>query len=245
MSDEAGRNGWLSGGDRVYAEMLSSFGDDFKRGAALKSTQPLVDALPRGSRVLDLGCGEGFIAGYLSSLGYDVEGVDLSPTLVEQARKSYPDIRFGAMDAVDIDQLGSTYHAIFSHTVLHSVSDIATVFTKARDLLEDPGLFVITICHPCFYNEDTLAYYGDSVEEVPPQRELVIKRYRTAHGFSKRIGRRAIAPHYHRPLSEWFREARKNRFSVDFDEWFVDAAHAQGEVPEIPLFARFLLRKQP
>lgn len=51
----------------------------------------LADALvPRGSRILDAGCGTGRIAGYLHGAGHEVWGVDLDPTLIEFARADYP-----------------------------------------------------------------------------------------------------------------------------------------------------------
>ncbi|RDV44333.1 SAM-dependent methyltransferase [Leifsonia sp. ku-ls] len=42
----------------------------------------------------DLGCGPGRIAGYLAGLGLDVVGVDLSPRMVDVARREHPALRF-------------------------------------------------------------------------------------------------------------------------------------------------------
>ena len=42
---------------------------------------------PRGSRMLDLACGKGRHAHYLCSKGFEVTGVDLSPSNIEAARK--------------------------------------------------------------------------------------------------------------------------------------------------------------
>lgn len=48
--------------------------------------------VPAGGNVLDIGCGAGKpIAGYIISQGYDVTGIDSSPTMIELARGNFPD----------------------------------------------------------------------------------------------------------------------------------------------------------
>jgi ubiquinone/menaquinone biosynthesis C-methylase UbiE len=42
----------------------------------------------------DIGCGPGHIGGHLASTGIDVEGIDLSEGMVEQAKSFYPSIEF-------------------------------------------------------------------------------------------------------------------------------------------------------
>ncbi|NJP31199.1 class I SAM-dependent DNA methyltransferase [Micromonospora thermarum] len=63
-----------------------------------------------GRRVADLGCGPGHVTAHLESLGVSVFGVDLSPKMVEVARRAYPHLRFdvGSMGALDVGdgQLG-------------------------------------------------------------------------------------------------------------------------------------------
>ncbi|GAA4381072.1 class I SAM-dependent DNA methyltransferase [Paeniglutamicibacter cryotolerans] len=56
-------------------------------------------------RIADLGCGPGRVTRFLSNLGADVFGMDLSPKMVEVARNTYPDLRFGvgSMESLDLD----------------------------------------------------------------------------------------------------------------------------------------------
>ncbi|MEV5280030.1 class I SAM-dependent methyltransferase [Streptomyces sp. NPDC051994] len=54
--------------------------------------------------VAELGCGPGHVTAHLRDLGLDVFGVDLSPVMIDLARRAYPDLRFevGSMDALDL-----------------------------------------------------------------------------------------------------------------------------------------------
>lgn len=53
--------------------------------AALVAGSPLLD-FPPGTRVLDLCCGPGLFVVPLAARGYEVTGVDLSPSMLERAR---------------------------------------------------------------------------------------------------------------------------------------------------------------
>ena len=55
--------------------------------------------LPPGTRVLDLGCGNGFFAGYFLKRGCRVVGIDLSREGVKLARSNYPAGRFEVLPA--------------------------------------------------------------------------------------------------------------------------------------------------
>lgn len=53
--------------------------------------------------VLDVGCGPGTVTAHLTELGLDASGVDLSPRMVEHARRQYPDLRFSVASATELD----------------------------------------------------------------------------------------------------------------------------------------------
>jgi len=74
-----------------------------------------------GGLVGDLGCGPGRIAGYLAGLGMDVAGVDLSPGMVEVARREHPALRFevasmAALPFADAELAG----ALAWYSVIHT-----------------------------------------------------------------------------------------------------------------------------
>src|SRR3954453_6417069 len=55
------------------------------------------------SPVLDVGCGPGTVTAYLAERGLDVSGVDLSPRMIENARRLHPQCRFSVASATDLD----------------------------------------------------------------------------------------------------------------------------------------------
>jgi SAM-dependent methyltransferase len=53
--------------------------------------------------VLDVGCGPGDVTAHLAQLGLDASGVDLSPRMVEHARRRYPGLRFDVRSVTELD----------------------------------------------------------------------------------------------------------------------------------------------
>jgi SAM-dependent methyltransferase len=53
--------------------------------------------------VLDVGCGPGGVTAFLSGLGVDASGVDLSPRMVEHARRLHPGLRFEIASCTQLD----------------------------------------------------------------------------------------------------------------------------------------------
>jgi SAM-dependent methyltransferase len=53
--------------------------------------------------VLDVGCGPGTVTAHLATLGLDVRGVDLSPRMIQHARRLHPGLRFEVASATALD----------------------------------------------------------------------------------------------------------------------------------------------
>jgi SAM-dependent methyltransferase len=77
-------------------EVLAPFYDDFTAGFAYENWVAAIErrALAmglRGKRALDLGCGTGNGTGPLLARGYSVSACDISPSMIAEARRKYPD----------------------------------------------------------------------------------------------------------------------------------------------------------
>lgn len=80
-------------------------------------------------RVLDVGCGSGENALYLSKIGYDVIGVDVATAAVDRARKKATVRKTGGLfivhDALNLDTLGIKFDTIIDSGLFHVFSDHA------------------------------------------------------------------------------------------------------------------------
>lgn len=56
-----------------------------------------------GGPVADVGCGPGHVTAHLHELGVEAFGVDLSPGMIEVARRNHPSLRFGVGSMTDLD----------------------------------------------------------------------------------------------------------------------------------------------
>ncbi|MFL0579263.1 class I SAM-dependent DNA methyltransferase [Dietzia sp. 179-F 9C3 NHS] len=81
---------------RRYAQRWD---DMVAEGVDIDGEARLIDAMAaRGSRILDVGCGQGRTGAYLAARGHRVTGVDLDPHLIDRARQSCPDATWEVAD---------------------------------------------------------------------------------------------------------------------------------------------------
>ena len=95
--------------------------------------------------VADLGCGPGRIAGYLASLGLDVFGVDLSPGMVEVARRAWPELTFqvGSLLALELAD-ESLAGALAWYSIIHTPpARLPEVFAELARVLVPGGRLLL------------------------------------------------------------------------------------------------------
>ncbi|WP_133909430.1 class I SAM-dependent DNA methyltransferase [Actinophytocola oryzae] len=88
----------------AYADLIRDAvaGDRYLRAALELFAGAVLDG--GGGPVADVGCGPGHVTAHLHGLGVDAFGVDLSPAMVERARRDHPGLRFevGSMTELDL-----------------------------------------------------------------------------------------------------------------------------------------------
>ena len=124
-----------------YAELLTNELAEKPLDRGLLATfAELVQADGAGP-VADLGCGPGRVTTYLDHLGLDAFGVDLSPAMVEVARRTYPGLRFheGSITALDIAD-GSLGGVLAWYSIIHTPPELLpVVFAEFQRVLRPGG----------------------------------------------------------------------------------------------------------
>lgn len=153
MSDESVVEAWLENAapwvDAVRGRKIES--------RNLVTDSAIMDAVMsrRPKTVLDIGCGEGWLARALAERGVKVVGVDVVPDLIAKANASgggefrvasFEDIARGALD-LKADVVVANFSLIGKDAVDGLIG-------RVPDLLEEGGTLIIQTLHPVIANED-------------------------------------------------------------------------------------------
>jgi ubiquinone/menaquinone biosynthesis C-methylase UbiE len=96
------------------------------------------------ARVLDAGCGPGYVAGCASILGSICQGVDFAPEMIAQARKRFPHIPFEVGDIEKLKAEDSSQDAVLSNIALFHVADPLMAMKEAFRVLKPGGVFAFS-----------------------------------------------------------------------------------------------------
>jgi SAM-dependent methyltransferase len=111
-------------------------------------------ALPADARILDVGCGSGWLCEYFSRLGYETTGLDLSPELIRIAKERLARVPFGldgskslkcrfVVHDIEVAPLDETFDAVICYDALHHFEDESSVVRNMASMLRTGGqLFV-------------------------------------------------------------------------------------------------------
>lgn len=125
-----------------YAAARSTLGQSGRKYLDL-----LLERLPEGSRVLDLGCGSGVPVTRILTERHEVVGVDISRRQVQLARENVPDAIFFIGDMTEVSFPPETFDAIVSLLAIIHVprEEHANLFRKMHAMLKDGGLVLLTL----------------------------------------------------------------------------------------------------
>jgi 2-polyprenyl-3-methyl-5-hydroxy-6-metoxy-1,4-benzoquinol methylase len=153
FTDDEIQANWNTNADRWDA----GYDDDGDRNRRYQSDEPMLALLGdvEGQRVLDVGCGNGYLCRKLARQGAIVTGVDLADRFLEIARERESQERLGITyhhaSVAEMDLLpGSHFHKAVSNYVLMDVRDYEGALRHVYRVLRPGGRFVVVISHPCF-----------------------------------------------------------------------------------------------
>jgi ubiquinone/menaquinone biosynthesis C-methylase UbiE len=171
------RQAWDGAADAYVGGQAS--GRDYYRYEFLGPAQIALCGDVRGMRLLDLGCGGGYFARAMAERGATVTAVDLSPRMIEHARRLESEsplgIDYQVADAADIGSLfqAGSFDMATSCIALQDMPNADRVLRAVHHVLRPAGRFVASITHPC---TDT-PFREWAREESGRKRWLCIDRY--------------------------------------------------------------------
>jgi SAM-dependent methyltransferase len=153
-----------------------------------------------GTRVLDAGCGVGFLTALIARSAREVVGVDMSPASIALARRLHgaiPNARF-LLEAIEDLRLAEPVALAVSNMTLMSVVDLPGALASLHENLEPGGSLVFTTTHPWFWPR----YCGyDDEPWFAYDREMPIEwRYHTSAGPEDG----PVVTHIHRSLERYW-----------------------------------------
>jgi SAM-dependent methyltransferase len=122
------------------------YGDAF--GSLTAQTAPaLLEAVraASGTRLLDVACGPGFIAGAAADLGCDVVGLDFSAAMVAKARERLPALAFREGDAECLPFDAGRFDAIVMNFGLLHLARPDEALAEAHRVVRTGGRYAFTV----------------------------------------------------------------------------------------------------
>jgi predicted TPR repeat methyltransferase len=132
--------------DKQLVKHLNYRGPEFLR-AALRRVLAAQGRQLSFERVVDLGCGTGLVAQALAGAFGAIDGVDLSPRMLDKARRTrlYRDLKEGDLVGFLAAEQEAAADLVIAGDVFVYVADLHEVFAQAHRVLIPGGLFAFTV----------------------------------------------------------------------------------------------------
>src|SRR5262245_2573151 len=139
--------------NRVADDWQIQVGHDGDVNRRLNS-DPVLEAFAgdvNGLRVLDAGCGTGYLSKKFQKQGARVTGIDFSERMVAIARARHPDLDFRVDSCSELATLEDEhYDLLVTNYVLMDTPDLGRTMVAFNRVLKPEGLAVLVFSHPCF-----------------------------------------------------------------------------------------------
>ena len=177
------------------ADHLQDFGaeGDFARQYLLNPTIFALAGDIAGKRILDTGCGEGYLSRLLARRGAHVTGVEPATRLYElcaERERSEPlGIDYRNCDLIDLALPLQQFDLVIANMVLIDIPDYRAAIHVLASMVRHEGHLIVTLLHPCF-EESGVSW---------PQKRIV----QTGEYFAEYERPQRFGTLYHRPLSAY------------------------------------------
>ncbi|MFQ5831400.1 MAG: class I SAM-dependent methyltransferase [Candidatus Thorarchaeota archaeon] len=165
MEDDIGKQ-WESNAE-AYAELIGDEGTPHHQSILNPCVEGMLGQV-KGKKLLDAGCGEGYLSRHYARRGAIVTGIDVSAKLIEICRE-HPDqdslgIDYRIGDICGLDGVSEEeFDQVLCNLVLLNSPCLREAFQSFYRVLNPGGILVFSIAHPAFN------FYGPGAWEMGPK----------------------------------------------------------------------------
>jgi len=188
---------------KVFEEGMGEGGDELHT----KLINPLIFkflGVYEGKRILDAGCGNGYLVKLLSKQAKHVTGADAAKELLKLAKKRTQKIT--NIDYTEVNLLDplpfahASYEVVIANMVLQYLPQLATFALEAFDVLKPNGQLIVLVDHP----GHALFDRAQELAGKPNPKWLTRASYFTSGQRRKKsLWDKAVLEYYHRPVQEY------------------------------------------
>jgi SAM-dependent methyltransferase len=240
--------------DRLADDWQVQVGDEGDANRRLNSDPVLWAFLGdvAGRRVLDAGCGTGYLSRQLAARGAAVTGIDGSARMIALARSASPELDVRVDSCTTLATIeDASFDALVANYVVMDVPDLRATMAAFNRVLRPHGIAVLVFSHPCFpqarssvaAGQKTVSYHWPFSYFEPRTCVDPPWKHFTSHFV-----------YFHRPLSTYWKAFRDAGFEVvEFEEprieperyALADSARELANCRRRPYSVAFKLRKSP
>ncbi|MFC1495563.1 class I SAM-dependent methyltransferase [Thermodesulfobacteriota bacterium] len=160
------------------------FVNDLKRSRCATIFSALAKIPIKQPKILDLGCGTGWLSSMLGHFGPTV-GVDLSDYAVNKAQNRYPYVKFIAADLLTWENPKNEFDIVVSQEVIEHMVDHNKFIDLVYEMLKPDGYLILTTPNPptfnAMYKEMRSNWTVQPIENwitITGLRELLLPRFK-------------------------------------------------------------------
>lgn len=187
----------------------------------------------KGKKILDLACGQGFFSHALASYGASITGVDISPELIEIARKhAGHNEEFYISPSDDLSKFkDKSFNAVICVLAIQNIEKMAMTFKEVGRLLDFKGKFVLVLNHPAFRIPGKTAWDFDAKKNIQYRRvDEYLSESRTAIDMNPGAAKekKELTYSFHRSLQTYSKTLANAGFAISrIEEW---VSHKESEI---------------
>ncbi len=178
--------------------MITSFGDEGDAARRYVLNPVLFDLLGnvRGKRIMDAGCGTGYLCRMLAKRGAQVTGVEPATAMFSYAvarENAEPQgITYVQQDLSTLNQCNDMFDVVVANMVLMDIPDYQDAMRNCIAALKQGGQFIFLLSHPCFDEVN----YPDLKPGYHAKGYIRVEEY-----FDEFVIKQTVGYAFHRPLS--------------------------------------------